>query len=304
MSLKNRTMIIGSNGLLGSALVKNIKDPILHTREDADLLNRTASSMFILSEKPKTIINCGAKVGGVLANIKENELFFRQNIQMNNNVMETAQYIGVENFVSILSTCIFPNDGVSYPLTADQIDNGRPHDSNSGYSYAKRLLYYSTKMYRNFTQKNWISIIPTNIFGENDNFNLDSSHLIPALIRKAYETSISGGDFIVWGDGTPLRQFIYSDDLSKMILYAIDNWKKETPFMAVNETEYSIKDVATIIADRFNILNKMKFDTSFPNGQYKKTASSDYKDFPFTSLEEGLNKTIDWFIINNKNIRK
>ncbi len=299
-----RIMITGSKGLLGSSLANNISNAIEHTREKANLLDLTQTNNYIEAEAPDTIIHCAAKVGGVFSNMKDNNGFFSENVKINSNILESALNNNVENFISILSTCIFPNDNVSYPLTANQLDLGSPHSSNSGYSYAKRLLYYQTKMYRNFTGKNWISVIPTNVYGKNDYYHLENSHLIPALIRKAYEASLTGNDFIVWSDGTPLRQFIYSDDLSKLILWSIDNWKREEPFMAINENEYSIKDIAVIIADRFNVLSKMKFDTSKPNGQFKKTAKSDFKDFEFTSLEEGLNNTIDWFIKNYAIIRK
>ena len=231
--------------------------------------------------------------------------FFQKNIKIDQNVLNSCLEYNVENLVTILSTCVFP-DKVEYPLTADKIDLGAPHFSNYGYSYAKRLLYYQTKMYRNVVGKNWISVIPTNLYGANDNFNLESSHLIPALIRKAYDASLNGDDFVVWGDGTPLRQFVYSDDMADIILWAIDNWKSDMPLMAVNETEYSIKEVAMIIADRFGISeNKVIFDKTKPNGQFRKPAKSDVNWFNFTPLEDGLHKTIDWFIenYNTNNIR-
>lgn len=225
---------------------------------------------------------------------------------MNKNLLESAYRAKYKNFVSILSTCIFPND-IEYPLTADKINLGAPHPTNYGYSYAKRLLGYQTSIFGNMIpESNWISIIPTNLYGFNDNFNLNDSHLIPALIRKAYEASMAGDDFVVWGDGTPLRQFVYSDDMAKIILWAINNWKSDKPLMAVNEKEYSIKEVALIIADRFGIPeNKIIFDKTKPNGQFRKPAKSDVNWFEFTPLEEGLNKTIDWFVENYKtnNIR-
>ena len=310
----NNTIITGSTGLLGTALKNNLDKKNItvsdYKREtDGDLLIKENVDNYFNSIKKSipetdTIIHCGAKVGGVLANMNSNDIFFKDNISINNNVLGAGLNIDVKNFVSILSTCIFPNENITYPLTTDQIDNGSPHDSNSGYSYAKRLLYYQTKMYRNFTGNNWLSVIPTNIYGNNDNFNLTDSHLIPALIRKAYEASIDDTDFVIWGDGTPLRQFIYSDDLAEVILYAIDNWKSSSPFMAVNSQEHSIKHIANIIADRFDLLERMKWDKTKPNGQHRKPACSDVEDFNFIGLEEGLNKTIDWFIENYSTIRK
>lgn len=671
-------LITGANGMLGSALQKEItsrgKYVLPHTRKVSDLGvydSEHRLESYIEKNDVDSIIHCAAKVGGVMANMNSNSDFFRENVAINNEILETALKYGVKNLVSILSTCIFPNENITYPLTADQLDNGKPHDSNSGYSYAKRLLYYQTKMYREFTGNNWISIVPTNLYGacfssdtevltpngiknikdivvgdvvyglnpntheveiekvthtqkvrtsefinfkgrsvdfkvtpdhkmyyktnnnsyikrtadyfrdkmgkeygqiefathspikediqsydeinlidykddshillennmikdskhsnskdfplnynlddivefigwyvsegsviknsltkgginskngivlesglytgqirisqskevneenykkidsllermkipygkdensfyftsrlfrnylgrnfgigsENkklssfifnldyrrrrllfdtmmkgdgdkkggrystksinlkndfihlcftlgiknggstldngcyrisirnirsnttvkyknitneyvddnaycitteknhiiyagrndmfnwigqcDNYHLENSHLIPALIRKAYEASLSGEKFYVWGDGTPLRQFLYSEDLSKVILYAIENWKSDKPFMAVNPIEYSIKDVATIIADRFDLLDRIEYQTDKPSGQFRKPASTDIpSDFEFTSLEEGLNKSIDWFIANYDTCRK
>lgn len=311
--MKN-VIITGSTGLLGTALKQEMdNDGLSYSEYKRKILgdlsiprNIKTYINTIKQTKPETdtLIHCAAKVGGVLANMNDNDGFFKENVAINNNVLQTALDNDIENLVSILSTCIFPNDNITYPLTVDQLDNGAPHNSNPGYSYAKRLLYYQTKMYRNYTGKNWISVIPTNIYGKNDNFNLESSHLIPALIRKAYEASKTGNNFVVWGDGTPLRQFIYSKDLSEQILWAIENWKSDKPFMAINETEYAISDIANIIADRFGLLNKIVFDKTKPNGQSRKPAKTDVIDYKFTPLEEGLNETIDWFIKNYKNIRK
>jgi GDP-L-fucose synthase len=161
-------------------------------------------------------------------------------------------------------------------------------------------------MYRKLTGLNWISVIPTNVFGEKDNFHLENSHLIPGLIHKAYLAKRDNTDFIVWGDGTPLRQFIYSEDLAKLILWALENWKSDIPFMAVNPKEYSVKEVAFLIAKILEIDEKrIIFDKNKPSGQFKKTASTDAPlDFTFTPLEEGLEKTINWFISNYDTARK
>ena len=300
-------LVTGANGMLGSALGGEIKNLgfnfIPHTRKVSELGSGGISDSelhdYILENEVDTIIHTAAKVGGVQANMSNNDAFFDKNIEINDSVLKVAKETNVKNLVSILSTCIFPNDNVTYPLTADQIDNGSPHPSNSGYSYAKRMLYYQTKMYRGYTGWNWISIVPTNLYGNSDNYHLEYSHLIPALIRKAYEASLSGDKFYVWGDGTPLRQFLHADDLSKVTLWAIDNWNSDKPFMAVNPTEYSIKEVADIIADRFGLLDRVEYQTDKPKGQLRKPAVTDIPDdFTFISLEEGLHSSIDWFIDN------
>jgi GDP-L-fucose synthase len=306
----DKVLITGHKGMLGSSLIKELQvkevENVTFDRGVTDLSNPVATNVaFELNKDIDSVIHCAAKVGGVIANMNNNEDFFKENVSINQNTLQSSLNIGVKNLVSILSTCVFPNEGVTYPLTSDQLDNGSPHPSNTGYSYAKRLLHYQTKMYREFTGNNWISVVPTNLYGRNDNYHLENSHLIPALIRKAYEASLTGDDFYIWGSGTPLRQFMFADDLSKVIFEALDTWKSSDPFMAVNPKEYSIKEVATVIADRFNLSGKMKFQSDRPDGQFKKTASTDVReDFEFTSLEDGINQSIDWFVENYDTCRK
>jgi GDP-L-fucose synthase len=306
-----KILVTGSNGLLGMSL-KKILGPnhIYHTRKDCDLLDYNSTFEYI--EKLRylynidTIIHCAAKVGGVLENLNNNDLFFNENLKINSNVINSAHVLGIENFVNILSTCIFPSVPNSYPLTADQIDIGPPHNSNSGYSYAKRLSGYQTKIIRQFTNKNWISIVPTNIYGPNDNFNLESSHVIPALIHKAYLAKKNNENFTVWGDGKTLRQFIYVDDLSNLIVWALKNWNYETPFMATDNNEIQLLDIIKIICDKFEIPNdKLVFDLSKPSGQHRKPAKSDIpNDIKLTPIELGLTQTIDWFVLNYNTLKK
>lgn len=296
-------IITGGNGLLGSTFKGNNVE--LHNREKANLLEIDKSFIYFqeMRKKHDTIIHTAAKVGGVKANMDNNELFFRENKIINDTVIELAKYLDYKNMVTILSTCIFPNDNVNYPLTSDQIENGKPHNSNYGYSYAKRLLNYQTKMYRDMTGNNWYSIIPTNLYGENDNYDINNGHIIPSLIHKAYLADRDGTSFEVWGDGTPLRQFMFVEDLRDITLWSVDNWKQDKPLMAVNEKEHTIKEVVDIISDRFNIKNTI-YNRNMPKGQHKKPAKSDLPNWEYTSLEEGINKTIDYFIKNYENVRK
>lgn len=298
-------IVTGGNGLLGSTF-KDIDNAILHTRKDSDLFDGSSTFEYLNNVRTKTdtLIHCAAKVGGVKANISNNEKFYRENKLINDNILDLAKYLDFKNVVTLLSTCIFPDKEVTYPLTSDQIDNGKPHKSNYGYAYAKRLLNYQTKIYREMTGNNWFSVVPTNLYGFNDNYNLDNSHLIPALIHKAYLASKTGESFEIWGDGTPLRQFMFAEDLRDVILWSLDNWKSDKPLMAINEKEYSIKEVSDIIGDRFNVLDKVVYNRNMPNGQYKKPAKSDLPtDWEYTELEEGINKTIDYFLENIEYVR-
>lgn len=306
-----KILVTGSNGLVGNALKKILGDShVYHTRNDADLTNYEQTYNYVKyvvdTYGVNTIIHTAAKVGGIMANMTNNDLFFYQNYIINSNILKVAFELKIDNFVNILSTCIFPDKNVKHPLTADQIDNGEPHITNYGYSYAKRLSGYETKIFKNINNKNWYSIIPTNIYGPHDNFNLESGHLIPGLIHKAYLAKKNNEKFVVWGDGTPIRQFIHSEDLAKLIVWSIDNWNSDEHCMLINEEEISVKDVVNIIKSKFNIPDTdISFDTTKPNGQFKKTAKSSINhNFKFKSINEGISETIDWFINNYENTRK
>jgi GDP-L-fucose synthase len=305
-----KVLVTGSNGLVGSPFKHLLGDGhIYHTRKDVDLTDEKLTKEYITyhvqNSGVDTIINCAAKVGGVQANIMDNENFFLQNYIINNNVINSAFENNIKNFVNLSSTCIFPDSDVTYPLTANQMDLGAPHPSNRGYAYSKRVSGYQTKIFRQLTGNNWITVVPANVYGPHDNFHPDYSHIIPGIIQRAYNCKNNNEAFVIWGDGTPLRQFIHSEDLAKNILWAIDNWNSEIPFMAVNELEYSVMDIVKIVTKKFDIdSNKIIFDETKPRGQFKKTAASDVsKDYKYITIEEGINDTIDWFI-NNYNIAR
>jgi len=306
-----KVLVTGSNGLLGNALRELLgENHVYHTRKDADLTDEKSTNEYITyhvkNSGVDTIIHCAAMVGGVQANSTNNETFFIENYKINNNVITSSFENGIKNFVNLSSTCIFPDTNITYPLTADQIDIAPPHPSNHGYSYAKRLSGYQTKIIRQLTGNNWITIVPTNVYGPHDNFHPDHSHMIPGIIHRAYNCKENDEDFVVWGDGSPLRQFIHSKDLAKIILWSIDNWNSDVPFMAVNDNEHSVMDIVKIVAEKFEISgDKLIFDETKPRGQFRKPAKSDIpKDYEYINIEQGITETIDWFIKNYKTLRK
>ena len=305
-----KVLVTGSNGLLGRALKKVLGDGhIYHTREDVDLTNYEETFNYlqdkVLNEGVDTVIHTAARVGGVNANMNNNQSFFNDNYIINSNVIKACSILQIDNFVNILSTCIFPHENIVYPLTSDQIDNGAPHPSNYGYSYAKRLSGYETQIFRDVLKKNWYSVVPTNLYGPHDNFNLEDSHLIPGMIHRAYLAKQNNEKFVIWGDGSPLRQFVYSEDMAKLIVWSLNNWGSEKHCMMIDETEVSVMEVANIISKKFGFSNEnLIFDDTKPKGQFRKPAASDIKDFNFKPIEDGINETIDWFITNYETARK
>jgi GDP-L-fucose synthase len=306
-----KVLVTGSNGLVGTALKEILGDNhIYHTKNDVNLLDPILTNEYITyhvkNSGVDTIIHCAAKVGGIEANSNNNDGFFRENYIINNNVVYSAFENKIPNFVNLLSTCVFPDKNITYPLTSDQIDLGPPHSSNYGYSYAKRLSGYQTKIFRQLSGLNWISVIPTNVYGPNDNFKPDQSHIIPGIIHRAYHNKLNNEKFRIWGDGTPLRQFIHSKDLAKNILWAINNWKKEIPFMVINEKEHSVMDIVKIITNKFEIdENNLEFDSSKPSGQFRKPGKTDIpSDYKYIDINDGLSDTIDWYIKNYNTLRK
>ena len=205
-------------------------------------------------------------------------------------------------------TCIFPDD-VEYPLTESKIHLGAPHWSNYGYAYAKRMLDVQTAVYRDQYDVNFVSVIPTNIYGPHDNFNLDDGHVIPALIHKCYLAKQNNTNFSVWGDGKPLREFIHSNDIGRLTNWALENYNETEPIIFSTSQEISIKDLVGLIVDAIQFKGKVIFDIDKPAGQFRKPADNSklkklIPDFKFTSIEDGIKDTVDWFCNNFETARK
>ena len=299
-----KTLITGGYGMVGSAMESQIK----LSRETCDLVNPKQTEALFQTIKPDGVIHCAGKVGGIGGNSNYKGEYFYDNLMINTNVIEASRKAGVKRLVAFLSTCVFP-DNVKYPLTIDQIHTGEPHSSNYPYAYAKRMADVQIRAYREQYGLNYTSIIPSNIYGPNDNFNLDHGHVMPMLIHKLYLAKKNNTDFTVWGSGNPLREFIYSKDIAKIAEWALENYEGTDPLIISGDEEISIKDLVDILVNEFKFKGKVIFDETKPDGQHRKP-SDNHKikellpDFEYTPFEEGIKETVNWFIENYENARK
>jgi GDP-L-fucose synthase len=316
--IKKTILITGGSGLVGSAfksisIDENLKyNYIFLSSSECDLTDYNQTLHYFNEVKPKFIIHLAANVGGLFKNMAQPVDMLEKNVLINLNVLKAAHAVSVEKLIACLSTCIFPDKPFfDKPLIETDLHLGPPHDSNSAYAYAKRLLETQCAAYQKQYGDNFICIIPTNIYGPEDNFNLEDAHIIPALIHKCYLAKEKNEYFTISGSGNPLRQFIYSRDLALGIMLVLENYNEMSSIIiAPDETsEVSISHVAQLIAKEFDYEHMLKFDTSKSDGQYKKTVSNKkFREFSnffnFTEIEKGLKMTIKWFLLNYPNIRR
>ena len=299
-----KTIITGGTGLIGSEFNFGFKV----NSKQYDLTNPSEVQKMLTNYSPEAIIHTAAKVGGVKANIEFPADFCRDNLLMNTNIIDMAYRSGVKKLICFLSTCVFPDD-VIYPLTEDKIHLGPPHTSNAPYAYAKRMADVMIQSYNQQYGTQYFSVIPTNIYGPNDNYSLENSHVIPALIHKVYLAQKNNTDLIVWGSGKPLREFIYSKDVAAITTLLLEKYQGTKPIILSTSEEISIREVVELICDIFNFKNNIIFDSSKPDGQYRKPSDNSYLksiigDYNFTPLRIGLEETISYFIENYNIIRK
>ncbi|XP_044737516.1 probable GDP-L-fucose synthase isoform X2 [Chrysoperla carnea] len=315
MSDQKVILVTGGTGLVGQAIRiltekeerRNDERWVFIGSKDGDLSNLEETRAIYNKYKPNYVIHLAAMVGGLYHNMSNNLEFLRKNIHINDNVLQTSFEYDVKKVISCLSTCIFP-DKTTYPIDETMVHNGPPHPSNYGYSYAKRLIDIANHAYYEKHKCIFTSVTPCNVFGPYDNFNPEHSHVIPGLIGRLYrlisQTENSNAEsFTVLGSGRPLRQFIYSYDLARLIIWALRNYEEvETIILSVDEKdEVSIKDAASAVAEAFNFKGNLVFDTSAADGQYKKTANNGklrkyLPDFQFTPFNQAIKETVDWYI--------
>lgn len=321
----SKILITGATGMVGRALLEylpthtnlvavstkpvpiNTKGSKYRPVSACDLRDRDAVLRLFDNHKPTHVIHLAARVGGIKANMDNMADFYLDNVRINTNVLEAAATYKVEKLLSLLSTCVYP-DKVTYPLTEDQIHNGEPHSSNFGYAYAKRMLDVQSRAYRKQYGCNFITAVPNNLFGEHDNFDLENSHVIPAMIRKVHTATRGANSCTFWGTGTPKREFTYSRDLAKIIMFLMNHYDEPTPINVGNTEELSIKELAELVVGMLEYDGRLGWDTKMPDGQFKKPSSNDKLmqlgyDGKFEDHAISLKRTIKWYLKNYPNVR-
>ncbi len=309
-----KILVTGATGLVGTAVQRVSKslfpeyNMTFISSKDCDLLDLERTTSTFKTHSPDCVLHLAADVGGLYKNMNQKVQMYENNLIMNYNVIKSCYHNNIKQLVGMLSTCIFPDD-IEYPIDETKLTLGPPHASNDAYAYAKRMFKVQCDAYNDQYNTNYNCVIPANIYGINDNYDLNDAHVIPALIHKGYLARDQGDIFEVLGTGEPLRQFIYSDDLAEIILRLLPTLNQDSVIIT-NPQEYKIKEAATYIAEAFEIEARLKFQPTASDGQYRKQASVDHMlkllntdIFQFTSLKDGIDRTVKHFIDNYPNLR-
>ena len=314
--LKNKKIFIsGHRGMVGSALVKyfkkkEIKKLILITKKKLDLLNEKKVEKFVKKNKPDIIINCAGKVGGILANSSFPVEFLDQNILIQKNLINSAYKNRVEHFINLGSSCIYPKKS-KQPIKENYLLSGYLEKTNEAYALAKIIGLKSCEFYNQQYGTSYFTMMPCNLYGPNDNFDLKNSHFLPALIKKILNSSKKNNSKIeIWGTGKPKREVMYVDDLAAAIYFVLSKKVlkdkklskiiKENPVINVGSGyEFTIKQFAKIICALSNKKGNLKFNKSYPDGTMRKVLDNKVMRSlgwkPEISLKQGLSKTIEWY---------
>lgn len=299
-----KVLVTGGHGMVGSELRKIRPDFLFPKKSELDLLSLDSVKNFFGERRGEicSVIHLAAKVGGVKANSDFVADFFYHNSVMNQNLLQTCSDEKIEKVVSMLSTCVYPDEKfVRYPLTEDQLHAGPPHHSNFGYAFAKRMLEVQSRAYRKQYGCNFVTAIPNNMYGSNDNYNLESSHVVPALIRKFYEAKAEKRENVtIWGTGSPKREFTFARDIAKITLWMLENYDDESPINIGSTESVTIKTLVQIVKEEIGYEGDVVFDSSKPDGQFEKPSSNDLLkslgwNEQYVPLREGLKETINFF---------
>ena len=302
-----RIYVAGHRGLVGSAIVRAIDKTPEHswigkTHSELDLLNRKLVFDFVQAEKPDAIVIAAAKVGGIYANKTSPVEFLSENLQIETNLMDAAHAAGINQLLFLGSSCVYPKLALQ-PIKEEYLLTGELEKTNEAYALAKISGIKLVQAYRSQYGHHWISAMPTNMYGPGDNFDLESSHVLPALIRKFHDATT--GDAVsvsLWGTGSPLREFMHADDLASACLFLLSNYDSDLPINVGTGSEISIQDLAHLIQDIVGFKGEIAWDGSKPDGTPRKLLDSSRinslgweAEIP---LEQGLASTYEWYLSN------
>ena len=304
MNNDSKILVAGSNGLVGSAIVRNLRSKnftniIEATRAKVNFTSQVETEVYMHEVKPDYVFVAAAKVGGIMANKTYPADFIYQNLMIQSNIIDTAYRSGCRKLVFLGSSCIYPKHSV-IPITEDQLMTGSLEPTNDAYALAKISGIKMCQAYRQQYGFNAISLQPTNLYGIKDNFDPENSHVIPGLMRRMYEAKLNGDrDFYCWGDGSPLREFLYVDDLAEACYFCMEQYNDPEIINVGTGYDISIKELTEVVAEVVGYTGNIRWDTSKPNGTPRKVMNVDklldlgWK--PKVDIVEGLNKTYEWF---------
>lgn len=306
-------LVTGAKGMAGSALVKELKeqgyDCIMPVdKESCDLTQMHQVNTMLLMLRPSYIFHVAAKVGGINANNTQSADFIYENLMMECNIIEAAKRFGVKKLIFCGSACIYPKD-TPMPIKEDYFLSGRLEETNKGYAIAKIAGVVLCQMYRKQYGCNFISAMPTNLYGPGDNFHLTDSHVLPALLRKFHEAKVNDEKTVeIWGSGAPKREFLYVGDLVKALIFLMDNYNEPTPINIGTGTDVSIRDLIKLIKEVVGYNGRAVWNVSYPDGVYQRLLDvSKINGLGWKAevqLHDGIQKTYDWMLANWNKIRK
>ena len=297
-------LVTGGGGFLGAQVVARLQqagfDPFVARRRDYDLTRWDDTERLFADARPELVVHLAAEVGGIGANRANPGRYWYANLMMGAHVLELSRHHDVAKVLLLGTVCAYPKFA-PVPFREDDLWNGYPEETNAPYGVAKKTLLVGAQTYREQYGVNAIYLLPVNLYGPRDNFDLETSHVIPALIRKMFEARDRGeSEVVLWGDGSPTREFLYVDDCAEGIVLAAQRYDGAEPVNLGTGEEISIKDLAELVADLTSFTGEIVWDTSMPNGQPRRkldtTRARELFGFEArTSLRDGLERTVEWY---------